>query len=552
MKKKSNKPTKTKSKMKKTMRFLSMAALALVGAMMTGCTNDDNIIDEPQQPASKNNIVTMTTTVSLDGGAATTRALTVAGVKTFAEGEQIALVYKNTSSEMVKAVSVALTDGDITNEGKSATFTFELTDPDRTKDVTYIYPAAMATDAGEVNYAALATQDGTLATLSSTLDLATKTAAWNDGSLPAATLANQLAILAITLKDNATPTANDITSTITGVTLSDGTNSYAVTRTAAAGPIYVAIQPTTSANITVTATDGTTNYSKSLTGKTYAASNGYSLSWRMAVVVPSFTINGSGTKVLFAPGNLQATNNTANSTTGWTWSFAAHQYDFIGNANANTAVGNNVVTTAGTVDLFGWVGNTSSLAAYGINNNNTPADYGDDTSNTLKSDWGVAANAASLGGYSNWRTLTSAEWTYVFNSRSASTVNGTSNARYAKATVADKAGIILFPDTYTHPSGVTAPASINTANAAFSVNNYDTTAWGKMEAAGCIFLPAAGYRYGTYVYGVGSYGNYWSSTPHSSSAVSALFVYFGASSVLPADDSSRNTGRSVRLVRQVE
>jgi hypothetical protein len=216
-----------------------MAALALVGAVMTGCTNDDNFIDEPQQPENKNNVVTMTTTVSLDGGSTTTRALTSGGVKTFATGETMALVYKNTSSETVKAVSVALIDGDITNAGKSATFTFELTNPDRTQDVTYIYPAAMVNADGSVNYDALSTQDGTLATLSSSLDLATKTAAWNAGSLPAATLENQLAILAITLKDNATPTANDITSTITGVTLSDGTNNYSVTRSATAGPIYV-------------------------------------------------------------------------------------------------------------------------------------------------------------------------------------------------------------------------------------------------------------------------------------------------------------------------
>ncbi len=53
-------------------------------------------------------------------------------MKTFAEGEQIALVYKNTSDETVKAVSAALEATDITNEGKSATFTFELTAPTRT------------------------------------------------------------------------------------------------------------------------------------------------------------------------------------------------------------------------------------------------------------------------------------------------------------------------------------------------------------------------------------------------------------------------------------
>ncbi|MBQ3630163.1 MAG: hypothetical protein II826_11200 [Prevotella sp.] len=546
------------------MRYFSMAALTVMGLMMSGCSSDDNFLGDDAQGVSKGNVVTLTTTVGLDEGSeskGTNRALDVdftekKATKTFAAGEKMALVYKNTSGTTVKVESDALAEGDIVTGGKSATFTFTLTDPKRSENVTYIYPAAMAKADGTVNYDALASQNGTLATLSSGLDLATYTGAWTDGtSLPAATLDNQLAILALTLK-NSTGTST-ITSGLTQVTLSDGTNTYTVTPTSSTfgtDVIYVAIRPVTAA-LSYTATDGTTNYTKTATSREYAASGFYNLGLRMAVPVPSFTVEVKdevAKKVLFAPGNLQATNNTANSTSGWTWSFAAHQYDYIDNATANTAVGNNVVTTAGTVDLFGWVGNTSSLAAYGINNNKTPADYGDDTSNTLKSDWGVAANAVSLGGYSNWRTLTSAEWTYVFNSRSASTVNGTSNARYAKATVADKAGIILFPDTYTHPSGVTAPASINTANAAFTVNNYDATAWGKMESAGAVFLPAAGYRFGTSVSGVGSYGNYWSSTPHSSSAASALFVYFGASSVLPADDSSRNTGRSVRLVRQVE
>ena len=265
---------------KKTMRFLSMAALALVGAVMTGCSSDDNITNEPQQPSSK--VVTLTTTVSLDDGAQT-RALTSAGVKTFAEGEQIALVYKNTGGTTVKAVSEALTNGNITNEGKSATFTFELTNPDKSENVTYIYPAVMANADGTVNYDALATQNGTLATLSSTLDLCTYSHAWNGTSLPDATLANQLAILALTLKDdNGTADTGDdldVTSNITGVTLSDGTNTYTVTRSAEAGPIYVAIKPTTSADITVTATDGSKNYTKSL-NKTYEASNGYSVTWK--------------------------------------------------------------------------------------------------------------------------------------------------------------------------------------------------------------------------------------------------------------------------------
>ena len=74
----------------KTMKnFLSMAALALMGTMMTGCSSDD-IFDNPQQPENASKVVTLTTTVGLDGGA-TTRALTETGVKTFAVGERVAV-----------------------------------------------------------------------------------------------------------------------------------------------------------------------------------------------------------------------------------------------------------------------------------------------------------------------------------------------------------------------------------------------------------------------------------------------------------------------------
>ena len=79
--------------MKTMKKFLSMAALALVGATFTGCSNeDDSIIDTTQQPeVIKSNVVTMTTTVGLDGAAAT-RALTSTGVKTFAKDDKIAVV----------------------------------------------------------------------------------------------------------------------------------------------------------------------------------------------------------------------------------------------------------------------------------------------------------------------------------------------------------------------------------------------------------------------------------------------------------------------------
>ena len=260
----------------------------MVGAMTVSCSSDDNITDQPQQQeVTKSNVVTLTTTVSLDGSA-TTRALSIEGnkgVKTFAAGETMAVIYYNGTST-VKAVSHALEAGDITNEGKNATFTFDLETPDKSGDVLYIYPAAMAGDTG-VDVTKLNTQEGTFDALQSKYDLCTNFGEWVDGNLPSLTLENRLAILAINLKNGST----DITSNITDMTISDGTNTYNVSRSAVAGPIYVAILPTEDATITVTATDGTKNYAKSLTGKDYAANNGYSVSWTVKQQY-SITITG--------------------------------------------------------------------------------------------------------------------------------------------------------------------------------------------------------------------------------------------------------------------
>ena len=269
----------------KTKKFLSMAALALVGAMMTGCSSDDDNL----QPENKNNVVTLTATVGFDD-AASTRAVTGTGTKTFAVDDQVVLFYKDGKGISRRVVSSALTPGDITNEGKKANLTFDVSAalPATDGAIRYVYPANMAStnddsefdldDEHTIDFSKLNNQDGTLTTLGSSLDLCVFDGNFSGTNLPAsATLTNQLAILAINLKNT-----TDITSTINGMTVSDGTNTYTVSRSAAAGPIYVAIQPTSSATIYVTATDGTNEYGKVLASKTYEADNGYPVTWNMS------------------------------------------------------------------------------------------------------------------------------------------------------------------------------------------------------------------------------------------------------------------------------
>jgi hypothetical protein len=69
-----------------------------------------------------------------------------------------------------------------------------------------------------------------------------------------------------------------------------------------------------------------------------------------------------------------------------------------------------------------------------------------------------------------------------------------------------------------------------------------------MEAAGAIFLPAAGYRSGTYVNSVQYGGSYWSATEDGSYEAYNLHYYsYGAG--ISYDDLY--SGLSVRLVKDL-
>ena len=78
-------------------------ALLVMGALISGCAAEV----EDVQPTT-NGTVTMKTTISLSEQAST-RALDIYGNKTFAAGDQIAVVYEQESGT-AKALSVALTD----------------------------------------------------------------------------------------------------------------------------------------------------------------------------------------------------------------------------------------------------------------------------------------------------------------------------------------------------------------------------------------------------------------------------------------------------------
>lgn len=281
---------------------------------------------------------------------------------------------------------------------------------------------------------------------------------------------------------------------------------------------------------------------------------------KVKVILPphdAFSVSATK-KVRFAPGNLQAITTDLGAT--WTWKFAEHQYDIIGNNAANTAInGVMTVSTNGTVDMFGYVGKSVSAEkdCYGINNSTTAADYGTKYAEDLKHDWGELA----IGSYSagTWRSLIWEEVNYLVSSRTVSSTNlpegtNSSAAKYVKATVCGVKGMILFPDKYIHPDGITVTgASSKTYNGTSGYDKFVVAAdayWKKMADAGAVFLPAAGVRIGTNVSEIGTTGCYWTKSGYASYDTS-YFLYFTAG-YCEYSSRDRQNGCAVRLVRDLE
>ena len=248
-------------------------------------------------------------------------------------------------------------------------------------------------------------------------------------------------------------------------------------------------------------------------------------------LIGQFSVS-STKKVYFSKGNLQyqASSNT--------WRFAEHQYDYVGNAAGNNTSSDRD-TQSGWIDLFGWGTSGKTFASgYGSHyqpwkKSTTSSYYGPTGTNNLtgtyaNGDWGV-----NMG--SGWRTLTGnniGEWNYLFNTRTVNGGQGSGHSYTKGQKVNNVLGVVLYPDDYTGAAYTTG------AN------------WATFESAGCVFLPAAGWRNEATVNSVGSYGAYWSSTAYDTNNARHLSFSSngGLYTVNPTSYNGRSSGYSVRLV----
>ncbi|MBQ5619676.1 MAG: hypothetical protein IIU94_01730, partial [Alistipes sp.] len=159
-------------------------------------------------------------------------------------------------------------------------------------------------------------------------------------------------------------------------------------------------------------------------------------------------------------------------------------------------------------------------------------------------DWGKN----QIGDYApdTWRTLSDDEWEYLISKRKqASSLQGV-------AQVDGVNGLILLPDNWSCPSGVTFKSGYHSESTAAAFAQYQTftaAQWAKLETNGAIFLPTTGYRReGSMVFYTTSLGFYWSSEGCSSNGAYELIIRADKGFIA---DEYRYYGQAVRLVKDL-
>ncbi len=223
-------------------------------------------------------------------------------------------------------------------------------------------------------------------------------------------------------------------------------------------------------------------------------------------------------KVQFSKGNLYCSgvefneDGTVKSIANAQWGFEANQYDTTPSSDGNR-VDNHI-------SHFMWCADATNAMALKYNTG-----------------WWYdkkffAGENFTVNGYSGWRTLSTNEWKYLFNTRTVNGGQGAGKSYSLNITYGGKKGLVLYPDDYDKDPVTGTVTDL---------------------PDGVVFLPAAGYRIGyngnEYVKNVGLFGYYWSASPGDGGNF-AFGLVFGSGSVDPLRHDDRHSAQSVRLVTE--
>ena len=252
----------------------------------------------------------------------------------------------------------------------------------------------------------------------------------------------------------------------------------------------------------------------------------------------------SSKKVMFSRGNLLWTGgyktNLDDVRNSAYWVFNTNQWDmgeFVAFSSTSTQTNSN---------YFSFNTVTSNTTLLVENNGHYQGNF---------EDWGSYMNTNNDA---HWMTLSAAEWTYLISGR---TLSPNTNPGYGFCRVQLPGsenymnGMILFPDKFTAPSGITIPTTSarGTYTSTTATYTYTIQQWSELENAGCVFLPAGGKieHSGSHSNpSPNSEGTYWTTTR--SNGNKANYFMFNGSGDISYEAVQCGTGHYVRLVYAID
>jgi len=263
---------------------------------------------------------------------------------------------------------------------------------------------------------------------------------------------------------------------------------------------------------------------------------------KKANAVHAFSVS-ENKQIYFAESNLQyhCKNNT--------WRFAPNAYDFIGVDNEN--IDDNY---DGYIDLFSW-GSTG----YKIQPDNYEVENpecGNGSVDVENTNWDFGYYLSSQLG-DTYRMFTHHEIHYLLMYRK------NAEKLFGYGTINKIKGFFILPDDYQNPEGITFSPSMdhqfknnynwyysNGLEVNYNYNIFSLDDWSKLKAAGAVFLPAGGFRYGDETTHCGVSGHYWTNSHYGEEFANCLCCF--EHDLFLEGNFDRSYGLAVRLIKDAK
>lgn len=344
-----------------------MAAIAMTAATLTACSSDE--LATKESPVQKNNVVTLTATLSPKGGDATTRSLSDPGdgtlTSTWAVNEEIEVLYEKSTDPADSPSGSAKATVTAVDGSGNATITVDLVSPkDGNTGVYFHYPYSIAKGTKDLKTDQIGTLDDIAANFDEVTGDGVLSVSGGVATLPAnVPMTRNVCIWKLAFTNGGSPLTD-----ITALNIKVGDiREIDVNPTIPLNEVYVAMYSCSGQEITISAATATGMYSFSKTGVSLTNGQFYRSTVAMSEAPASNTYREYTTRTEFDNVAIPGGAVTVESTTT-TWEAGTYVVSSDVTINANVSVTGDaklILKDGASLTVNGTITGGGNLSIYG-------------------------------------------------------------------------------------------------------------------------------------------------------------------------------------------